>query len=415
MRIRCTQKVLKLMGVPIAAVSQPPGEPDDWYMNLLWIGRRKHLLVTHAATLFSVFVPEVRKSDLVDLGAFVIPKIRDAIADEGFDPACLGVPGDTEVELARTVDRSVLGCMNDHAFSIPLMLERSPVMFTCARDINQEMNRRPMRVARAGDAHWPLDALRDRQAKFSGGARVVPLRQPTALADESPLIVDAVAEYLREPRAGLPTGPGADRASIVGLLLDSLDGYGHEDLTGKEQAQFRRELERDEERAFCRTFRASKIPRHADFFLGYFIIRKVLGPPQIVAAAGPVIEDFAMWLGDRRYISPGAARTMKSRARQAAEELPLADRLAHLLYRQCKENRKMWATVKSPAPDEVIEDTLAITRVAPGLLWFDGDVGPLEVPVEASALARTGWQVTIRAVRVGERWLLDEVGMVYPA
>ena len=44
---------------------------DDWYANLLWIGRRKCVLLTHAGTAFSVFVPDVRKAHLARFGPWV--------------------------------------------------------------------------------------------------------------------------------------------------------------------------------------------------------------------------------------------------------------------------------------------------------------------------------------------------------
>jgi hypothetical protein len=55
--VRCTAKTFKLLG--IRALTLPVIEPadDDWYVNLLWLDRRKCLLVTHAGTLFSVFMP----------------------------------------------------------------------------------------------------------------------------------------------------------------------------------------------------------------------------------------------------------------------------------------------------------------------------------------------------------------------
>jgi hypothetical protein len=45
--------------------------PDDWYANLIWIDRRKCLLVVHADTLFSVFVGDVRKPQLSKFGHYL--------------------------------------------------------------------------------------------------------------------------------------------------------------------------------------------------------------------------------------------------------------------------------------------------------------------------------------------------------
>jgi hypothetical protein len=57
--LRCTAKVLNLLGArPTDLVRVEPSD-DDWYANVLWLDRRKCLLLAQAGTLFSVFVPAV--------------------------------------------------------------------------------------------------------------------------------------------------------------------------------------------------------------------------------------------------------------------------------------------------------------------------------------------------------------------
>ncbi len=60
MIVRCTARLLKLLA-PGELADVPPA-PDDWYANLIWIDRRKCLLVVHADTLFPIFVANVRKA-----------------------------------------------------------------------------------------------------------------------------------------------------------------------------------------------------------------------------------------------------------------------------------------------------------------------------------------------------------------
>ena len=68
--LRCTGKVLNRLsratGKPNLASLSP--SDDDWYVNLLWLDRRKCLLITHAATLFSVLAGDVRQADLNQIG-----------------------------------------------------------------------------------------------------------------------------------------------------------------------------------------------------------------------------------------------------------------------------------------------------------------------------------------------------------
>jgi len=62
--LRCTKKLLAVLGAGRVAVPGPTPDAGDWYASLLWFDRRKCLLLTHAATLFSVFETDVRAVDL---------------------------------------------------------------------------------------------------------------------------------------------------------------------------------------------------------------------------------------------------------------------------------------------------------------------------------------------------------------
>jgi len=61
--LRCTRKLLVVIGSPVADPA-PARDPEDWYANLLWFDQRKCLLLTHAATLFTIFEADVTASSL---------------------------------------------------------------------------------------------------------------------------------------------------------------------------------------------------------------------------------------------------------------------------------------------------------------------------------------------------------------
>ena len=82
---------------------------DDWYLNLLWFDRRKCLLLTHAGTTFSVFVPDVRKADLTPPGPFLVDAITTALDAEDLPRGALGDLDPVNVQLAKTASRRVLG------------------------------------------------------------------------------------------------------------------------------------------------------------------------------------------------------------------------------------------------------------------------------------------------------------------
>jgi hypothetical protein len=89
---------------------------EDWYANLLWLSGRRCLLLTHAATLFTVFEADVRAADLRDPGRLVTGLISRELLREQLPADTFGRANPADVGLAKTADRSVLGCMNDMAF-----------------------------------------------------------------------------------------------------------------------------------------------------------------------------------------------------------------------------------------------------------------------------------------------------------
>lgn len=114
MILRCTKKVLDVLGT--RPVSDVPPDGDDWYANLLTFDRRRCLLLTHANTLFSVFEPDVRAARLRATRDLVADLIVRELAAEGLQPNLFGHLAADEVVIAKTADRSVLGCMNDMAY-----------------------------------------------------------------------------------------------------------------------------------------------------------------------------------------------------------------------------------------------------------------------------------------------------------
>src|SRR5258708_39333462 len=79
--LRCTAKALALLGVSEPAIGEACAR--DWYAHLVWIDRRKCLLVTHAETLFSVFMPNVTAAGLRPIGPPAVSPTQAAPQAEG--------------------------------------------------------------------------------------------------------------------------------------------------------------------------------------------------------------------------------------------------------------------------------------------------------------------------------------------
>lgn len=115
-----------------------PPDGEDWYANLLWLSGRKCLLVTHAVTLFSVFEADVRAAGLRDPGRLVTGLIGRELRREQLPAETFGNMDPASVSLAKTADRSVLGCMNDMAFMCEASTDRSGGLATTdLADLNQ--------------------------------------------------------------------------------------------------------------------------------------------------------------------------------------------------------------------------------------------------------------------------------------
>jgi hypothetical protein len=112
--LRCTKKLLDLIR-PGQLTMRDPGS-DDWYANLLVFDRRKCLLLTHAGTLFAVFEPNLRASNLRSTHALVTGLIERQLVAEALPLETFGDLQSEPLLIAKTADRRVLGCMNDMAF-----------------------------------------------------------------------------------------------------------------------------------------------------------------------------------------------------------------------------------------------------------------------------------------------------------
>jgi hypothetical protein len=112
--LRCTARLLKLIGARTTLVDEPPSA-DDWYANLVWIERRKCLQLMHAETLFPVLAADVRARELRPIGRFVTTVIHHALADEQLPADALGALDADAVRLAPTSSRQLLGYVTDDA------------------------------------------------------------------------------------------------------------------------------------------------------------------------------------------------------------------------------------------------------------------------------------------------------------
>ncbi|MFC1965576.1 DUF6933 domain-containing protein [Chloroflexota bacterium] len=145
--IRCTAKLLaELKTKPTNGLSQSSAW-CDWHANLLWVDRKKCVLFTNNPTLYSFFLPSIKKSILKNFEEVFRLSLFKSLIAEGFaEPQVEYVLRQHQhIVIAKTNSRSILGSMNDLAFQIKSMISATGGLANAdLSEINRHLNRIPM-------------------------------------------------------------------------------------------------------------------------------------------------------------------------------------------------------------------------------------------------------------------------------
>jgi hypothetical protein len=165
MILRCTANLLETLGCRSGDIVAADPSPDDWYGDMFWVDRRKCLHLMHAGTLFAIFVPDILKANLSPLGPFLIHHIENTLADEGLPANTFGRQDPTDVGLAKTASRSLLGCMRQDRQFLQRGVAMSGGLASCdPRQLNHELHR-TVHLPGGRGVVWPLDEAH-RQARL---------------------------------------------------------------------------------------------------------------------------------------------------------------------------------------------------------------------------------------------------------
>jgi hypothetical protein len=138
---------------------------ESWHANLLRIERRKCVLFTHDATLYSVFVPGLTKPDFEHLGEVFGQRLFKTLLWDGFPQPQIErmLEACRTIRFARSNNRSVLGSMNDLRFQIEVCLAHDGGLAnTDLAELHHKLNRIPMSAVSCRDA---VEGLRERLAR----------------------------------------------------------------------------------------------------------------------------------------------------------------------------------------------------------------------------------------------------------
>ncbi len=202
-----------------------------------------------------------------------------------------------------------------------------------------------------------------------------------------------------------------DTRLVIDNLRTYLDGYGYQYVDDEPDDDDEDFDEGDyDEDEFAASYEAEMLPAAMAEFLYYWNIRTYMGTADDARATGVKVAGLMEMLVEEGWADRKEAIEAAELSRLAADELPRAKELASLLY----DLAAATPPARADDIDDDVDDFLTITRIEPGRLWFSGDVGPIDVPEEASHLAQVGWWVNLAAERRGDTWLITETGFVYP-
>ena len=160
--IHCTQKLLA--EIP-GGLIDPSESGESWHANLLRIDRRKCVLFTHDATLYSVFVPGLKKPEFEHLDDVFGQRLFKALLWDEFPQIQIERMLDAcrTIRFARSNNRSVLGSMNEMRFHIEVDIEDAGGLDRVdLADLHHRLNRTPWSAV---GYRYPVEGLRERLAQ----------------------------------------------------------------------------------------------------------------------------------------------------------------------------------------------------------------------------------------------------------
>ena len=118
LRLRCTAKVLKKLGVEPDESAEIESEDSllgGWYINTFTVERRNVFIFVNEKTLLSFVVFGIKKSDIRRLPEILLRGLDQLLAREGFDvDEVVRVLNDyNSYRFTKTKSRKILGHMND--------------------------------------------------------------------------------------------------------------------------------------------------------------------------------------------------------------------------------------------------------------------------------------------------------------
>ncbi|MDQ3564911.1 MAG: hypothetical protein M3436_12465 [Pseudomonadota bacterium] len=159
--IHCTQKLLA--EIPDRFID-PSASGASWHANLLRFDRRKCVLFTHDESLYSVFVPGLRKPEFEQLDEVFGQRLFKALVWDEFAQTQIErmLEACRVVRFTRSSNRSVLGSMNDMRFQIGAHMQCDGGLASVdLAQLHHALNRTPFSAI---DYGYPVERLQEHLA-----------------------------------------------------------------------------------------------------------------------------------------------------------------------------------------------------------------------------------------------------------
>jgi 2-polyprenyl-6-methoxyphenol hydroxylase-like FAD-dependent oxidoreductase len=144
MIIRCTQKLLAELKIRPTQEESASDPFWGWHAKLFHIERRKCVLITNDTTLFTIFIPALKKPDFASFQLVIGQHLFKNLLRENIPQRQIeSVLSECEnMKFQKTDNRSVLGSMNDQKLQLEyLIFAEGGLARTDIYELNQNLNR----------------------------------------------------------------------------------------------------------------------------------------------------------------------------------------------------------------------------------------------------------------------------------
>lgn len=156
MIIRCTAKLLKEMGMAKTDLVEKPSSESalgEWYAHLFFLARRKCVLFAHARTYYGFVAYGLKREEIRDLKGIFRKNLGYRLYEDGFSPEAIkkAMAAADAITYGRTIDRRVLGVMNQMIYEFGACLDRHG--FVTAETLRKAADLLP-RTPHKQDRNW---------------------------------------------------------------------------------------------------------------------------------------------------------------------------------------------------------------------------------------------------------------------